>query len=99
MEVSSKVLLLFLLALARADEEALRVTCLPDRLEAEAGDEALCQSRGCVWTPPTEDEKAPACFYPQDYGYKVLDQLTSENALRVNLQRKGWKNCGEKVSN
>ena len=91
MELHSLALLLCFVAVTRAKvgEEALRVSCLPERLEAEAGDEELCQDRGCVWSKPEEDEKAPACFYPQDYGYTVLGTETSGKGLRVNLQRKG----------
>ena len=90
MELHSRaMLLLFFLALARAnvEEEAIRVTCLPDRVKAE--DEEICHSRGCVWSPPSEDEKAPACFYPQDYGYTELSTENTDNGFRVNLQRKG----------
>lgn len=91
MELHSLALLLFLLAQswAKVVEEALRVSCLPDMLEAETGDEELCQRRGCVWSQPAGDEKAPACFYPEDYGYKMLDSETTDKGLRVNLQRKG----------
>ena len=90
MELQSRaMLLLFFLALARAnvEEEAIRVSCLPDRVKAE--DEEICHSRGCVWSPPSEDDKAPACFYPQDYGYTELSTENTDNGFRVNLQRKG----------
>ena len=98
MELQSRALLLFFLALARANmrEEALRVSCLPDRLKAE--DEELCLSRGCYWSPPAEDDKAPACFYPQDYGYIKLSEETTDNGLRVNLQRKGSTDFSEKFN-
>ena len=91
MEFHSLALLLFFLAQSQAKvvEEALRVTCLPERLDAATGDEELCQRRGCVWSQPTGDEKAPACFYPEDYGYKMLDSEDTDTGLRVHLQRKG----------
>ena len=77
-------------------EEALRVSCLPDSLKAE--DEELCHSRGCFWSPPAEDDKAPACFYPQDYGYIKLSTETTDNGLRVNLRRKGPIDFSEKFN-
>ena len=91
MKLHSLALLLCFVAVTRANvgDEALRVNCLPERLETEDGDEELCQGRGCVWSKPVGDEKAPACFYPQDYGYTVLDTETSGKGLRVNLQKKG----------
>ena len=91
MALHSLALLLCFVAVARAKvgEASLRVSCLPDRLETGAGDEELCQDRGCVWSKPEGDEKAPACFYPQDYGYTVLGTETSGKGVKVNLQRKG----------
>ena len=70
--------------------ERTRVNCLPDR-DQEHQEESLCISRGCSWSPPSEDVKAPSCFYPPDYGYKAVGTVEqTSNGERVILQKIGF---------
>ena len=76
-----------------SQEEVMRVSCLPESLGAEdqAGDKEKCEARGCEWSPPALDHRAPSCFYPQDYGYRVLGEAeTTDHGMRVHLRRKGF---------
>ena len=71
------------------DAEDTRVNCLPDR-DQDHQEESLCISRGCSWIPPTEDVKAPSCFYPPEYGYRAVGEaVQTENGERVVLQKIG----------
>ena len=72
------------------EAERTRVNCLPDR-DQDHQEESLCTSRGCSWSPPFEDVKAPSCFYPPDYGYKAVGTaVQTNNGERVILQKIGY---------
>ena len=47
------------------DTESSRVNCLPDKVH-DNQDEELCQTRGCLWSPPSQDTAAPSCYFPSD---------------------------------
>ena len=89
MKTALSVLALFYgLGLVSCDEETLRVDCTPD---TQISSPELCQSRGCTWSPPTEDTAAPSCFFPPDYGYvgQCRDVYQVDGGLMVNLTKSG----------
>ncbi|KAF6720919.1 Maltase-glucoamylase, intestinal [Oryzias melastigma] len=59
-----------------------RVDCHP---EANA-DEAKCTQRGCLWNE-SNAENVPWCFYPEDYGYSVLNYAESPTGITVDINR------------
>uniref|UniRef100_A0A8C7XUH5 alpha-glucosidase n=1 Tax=Oryzias sinensis TaxID=183150 RepID=A0A8C7XUH5_9TELE len=67
------------------DSEALdyqRVDCHPE----ENSNEAECKKRGCLWEVSAA-ENVPWCFYPEDYGYNVLNYAETATGIRVDINR------------
>ncbi|XP_029441992.1 LOW QUALITY PROTEIN: maltase-glucoamylase, intestinal-like, partial [Rhinatrema bivittatum] len=65
--------------------ETERIDCHPD----ENATKAACEARGCIWQDPISP-RAPACYYPKNYGYSVDKIETNPNGLTVNLRNAGF---------
>ncbi|XP_023817356.1 sucrase-isomaltase, intestinal [Oryzias latipes] len=59
-----------------------RVDCHPE----ENSNEAECKKRGCLWEVSAA-ENVPWCFYPDDYGYNVLNYAETTTGIRVDINR------------
>ncbi|CAL8361168.1 unnamed protein product [Merluccius merluccius] len=62
--------------------EHQRFDCYPE----QGANEAKCKSRGCVWVP-SDLEKVPWCFYPEDYGYSVVTMTGTDSGMTFNITR------------
>nr|XP_033486358.1 maltase-glucoamylase, intestinal [Epinephelus lanceolatus] len=63
-------------------KENKRFDCHPE----EHADEANCKARGCIWEP-TNIERAPWCFYPDDYGYSITTSEETNSGITVDITR------------
>ncbi|KAJ0063496.1 hypothetical protein NL108_002787, partial [Boleophthalmus pectinirostris] len=59
-----------------------RFDCHPE----ENADQAKCQARGCIWEPSNLD-KVPWCFYPNDYGYTYTSFTQTESGMTLDISR------------
>ncbi|KAK5868335.1 hypothetical protein PBY51_009361 [Eleginops maclovinus] len=62
--------------------EYQRFDCYPE----ENTDESKCKARGCIWQP-TDLERVPWCFYPEDYGYIVTKATETSSGMTVDINR------------
>ncbi|XP_059187897.1 sucrase-isomaltase, intestinal isoform X2 [Centropristis striata] len=62
--------------------EHYRFDCHPE----DGADEAKCKARGCIWEPSVI-EKAPWCFYPNDYGYTFITTDETNSGITVDITR------------
>ncbi|XP_056906491.1 sucrase-isomaltase, intestinal isoform X3 [Takifugu flavidus] len=71
-------------------EDYQRFDCHPE----DNGDETKCKSRGCIWKP-SSIEKAPWCFYPDDYGYSVTAFNETSSGMTADIVRnKKYRSSG-----
>ena len=68
----------------------LRFDCYPQGV----ANEQSCLNRGCCWTKPSivDDEvplDVPYCFYPNDYGYQLVNQQKTQTGFLLSLAKKG----------
>ncbi|KAJ7394088.1 hypothetical protein OS493_003764 [Desmophyllum pertusum] len=68
----------------------LRFDCYPQGV----ANEQSCLNRGCCWTKPSivDDEvplDIPYCFYPNDYGYQLVNQQKTQTGFLLSLAKKG----------
>ncbi|XP_049925950.1 sucrase-isomaltase, intestinal [Epinephelus moara] len=71
-------------------KENKRFDCHPE----EHADEAKCKARGCIWEP-TNIERAPWCFYPDDYGYSITTSEETNSGITVDITRnKKYRSSG-----
>lgn len=59
-----------------------RFDCYPE----DGSDEAKCTSRGCVWQPSNVD-RVPWCYYPEDYGYVASPATESPEGMTFDITR------------
>lgn len=71
---------------------SLRFDCYP---EGDANEQS-CVNRGCCWAKPTIEEEnvhvpldIPYCFYPNDYGYQVVNKEKTQTGYLLSLTKKG----------
>ncbi|CAG07202.1 unnamed protein product, partial [Tetraodon nigroviridis] len=71
-------------------EDSQRFNCHPE----DNADESKCVARGCIWKPSSL-EKAPWCFYPEDYGYSVTTSQETSSGMTANIIRnKKYRSSG-----
>ncbi|KAM9316521.1 sucrase-isomaltase, intestinal [Gastrophryne carolinensis] len=61
--------------------ENLRIDCHPE----EFASQATCESRGCIWKEATI-QGAPYCYFPYNFGYKIVNVQTTDTIITANLQ-------------
>uniref|UniRef100_A0A3B4B102 P-type domain-containing protein n=1 Tax=Periophthalmus magnuspinnatus TaxID=409849 RepID=A0A3B4B102_9GOBI len=49
-------------------------------------DETKCKARGCLWEP-SNLERVPWCFYPQDYGYTFTTFSQTDSGITLDISR------------
>lgn len=75
---------LLVLSKAQSQEDSDRVDCHPDPNVTQA----RCKQRGCIFEPPLDSEKAPFCYLPPFYGYRLQDDvLPTELGYEAILER------------
>ncbi|XP_040902104.1 maltase-glucoamylase, intestinal isoform X2 [Toxotes jaculatrix] len=75
-------------------EEYQRFDCYPE----ENSDEAKCKARGCIWAP-SNTERVPWCFYPEDYGYTVTSATETNSGMTIDITRnKKYRSSGRPAS-
>ncbi|XP_053176409.1 sucrase-isomaltase, intestinal isoform X1 [Scomber japonicus] len=75
-------------------DEYQRFDCYPE----DNADEAKCKARGCIWEP-SNLERVPWCFYPQDYGYMVTRTEETNSGMTINISRnKKYRSSGRPES-
>ncbi|XP_033832313.1 sucrase-isomaltase, intestinal [Periophthalmus magnuspinnatus] len=62
--------------------EFQRFDCYPE----ENADETKCKARGCLWEP-SNLERVPWCFYPQDYGYTFTTFSQTDSGITLDISR------------
>ncbi|KAK7909767.1 hypothetical protein WMY93_014451 [Mugilogobius chulae] len=62
--------------------EFQRFDCHPE----ENADEAKCKARGCIWEP-SNLEKVPWCYYPDDYGYTYTTFAETDSGITLDITR------------
>lgn len=71
--------------------DAYRFDCYPE----DGASEQNCLNRGCCWRPPSAevDGKVPLnipyCFYPTNYGYKLVNKEKTQTGYLLRLVKQG----------
>lgn len=71
--------------------DAYRFDCYPE----DGASEQNCLNRGCCWRPPSAevDGKVPLnipyCFYPTNYGYKLVSKEKTQTGYLLRLVKQG----------
>ena len=71
-----------------------RFDCYPE----SGADEQKCLNRGCCWKVAAQDNQAvdgevplniPYCFYPTNYGYKLVTKTQTPTGYMLTLEKQG----------